>query len=92
MATGVHVPHAADIWVLGDYPGPTGQSAEVLAGEVQDHGGNVLFAGTADGCVAEQAKWRMPTRLVPTRWRLVDAEFVDADVMWQLVTSPNGGE
>ena len=91
MKTGVHLPHAADIWVNGDVPAPTGQWAEVLEGEVRDYGGDVLFSGTADECVADRAKWRMPTRLVPTRWRRVDAEFVDADVLWQLVESPNGG-
>jgi hypothetical protein len=94
MANGVHVPHAADIWATGDCPGPTGQWAEVLFGEVRDHGGNVLFSGTPDECVAVCKSWRGgPVRLVPAQWRRVDAEFVDAGVLWQMVTNPSeGGE
>lgn len=61
--TAIHLAHAAEIFTAA---GPTGNVAEVLRGEVRDYGGNVLFAGTADECVANRATWRIPTRLVPT--------------------------
>lgn len=54
--------------------GPTGEYVEVLRGEVQDMGGNTLFAGTAYECAREQRDWRIPTRLVPTETRPVKGE------------------
>lgn len=83
MTTEIHVRHASEIC---DHDGPTGEFAEVLAGEVCDWGGNVLFAGTPDDCVREQAKYRIPTGLVPTKTRkLADGERIaGADVTWCL--------
>jgi len=69
--------HAAEVV---NNEGPTGNFVEVLTGEVQDYGGNVLFAGSADECVAE--KWRIPTRLVPKTTRKVNAEVAGADHLW----------
>jgi hypothetical protein len=77
-----HQTHAAEIYHLD---GPTGDFAEVLRGDVRDHGGNVLFSGSADECVAEAASYRIPVRLVPTEWRRVAGEVVGADYHWQLV-------
>lgn len=74
--TATHVKHATE---RVTYEGPTGVFEEVVRGEVQDHGGNVLFAGTPDQCVAKT--FRVPTILVPTetRGRLFIAS---ADHMW----------
>lgn len=84
--TAVYLNHAAEIWSADPTAaGPTGRFAEVLRGEVQDHGGNVLFAGTADECVAQ--RYQIPTRLVPTEWREVAGEVAGADHHWQLVTA-----
>lgn len=78
--TTIYLTHAAEIYALD---GPTGEHAEVVRGEVRDHGGNVLFAGTADECVEQ--KFRIPTRLVPTEWNRVEGEVAGADHLWQLV-------
>jgi hypothetical protein len=80
MRTAIGLTHAAELWTK---EGPTGDHVEVIRGEVQDHGGNVLFAGTADECVAQ--KYRVPTRLVPTEWRKVDGEVGHAEYTWELV-------
>lgn len=85
MATGIHLTHAAELWTDGDNPGPTGRYVEVLAGEVRDYGGNLLFAGSADECVTA-ATGTTPTRLVPTKWLAVAADYVEADNVWQMVT------
>jgi len=82
--TAIHLTHAAELYATD---GPTGDHVEVLRGEVQDYGGNVLFAGTADECVAQ--KHRIPTRRVPTEWRKVAGEVAGADHTWQLVLAPN---
>lgn len=81
-----HLAHAAEIYSADPSgPGPTGEFAEVIRGEVRDHGGNVLFAGSADECVRQAAAWRIPVRLVPTEWRRVELEVSGADHHWQLV-------
>lgn len=77
--TTFHLTHAAELCNL---TGPTGEFVEVVRGEVRDHGGSVLFAGTADECVAERRGWRVPTRLVPTEWRRVSGEVGGADYTW----------
>jgi hypothetical protein len=78
--------HAAEIWSAAPQDaGPTGRFAEVLRGQVQDAGGNVLFEGNADDCVAERAAFRGPAKLVPTDWREVNGDVVGADHSWQLV-------
>jgi hypothetical protein len=77
--TAVHLTHAAELWTA---EGATGRHVEVIRGEVRDHGGNVLFAGTAEECVAKS--YRVPTRLVPTEWREV-GEVAGADHQWQMV-------
>jgi hypothetical protein len=82
MMSSFHLTHAAEIYA---HDGPTGDFAEVIAGQVQDNGGNVLFAGSADACVRERAGYRIPTRLVPTEWRRVAGEVSGADHQWQLV-------
>ena len=79
----LHVDHACEIFSAD---GPTGRFAEVLAGEVQDYGANVLFAGTPDECVAAQRRMRVPSILVPTVTR--DAEsgtaIVSGNRNWSL--------
>lgn len=81
----LHLKHAADIWST---TGPTGRFAEVFCGRVEDHGGNVLFEGTADQCVAQ--KWRIPVRLVPTDWvEIFSQEVTGADHFWQFVVEKN---
>lgn len=82
MAT--YLKHAAEIWTNG---GPTGDFAEVLEGQLQDAGGNVLFSGSADACVAEKPSYRIPTKLVPTKWIKVVGDVADADHSWQLVVA-----
>lgn len=85
MGTATWLRHAAEIWSADPAnAGPTGRFAEVLRGEVRDRGGNVLFAGTADACVAQG--YRIPYRLVPTEWREVAGEVADVEHRWQLVT------
>lgn len=78
--TATRLTHAAEIYT--PY-GPTGRHAEVIRGEVQDHGGNVIFAGTADECVART--YRVPVRLVPTEWRKADGDVCGADHAWECV-------
>lgn len=77
----VAVKHAAEMWTA---EGAIGNHVEVLAGEVRDYGGNMLFAGSADDCVYQAGLWELPTRLVPTEWREV-GEIVSADHTWQMV-------
>ncbi len=86
--TAYHLTHAAEIYGPAtslDNAGPTGEWAEVTAGEVRDYGGNVLFSGTADECVRERAEWRIPTRLVPTAWEKFAGDVCGCDHEWQLV-------
>jgi len=81
--TAIHLTHACEIWSEGNdwqFSGPTGKYAEVLAGEVRDFGGNTLFAGTADECVA--TKWRVSTVLTPTDWRPVAGTVAGCDHQW----------
>lgn len=86
----VHLTHAAEIWSTDPgAAGPTGDFAMVVRGEVRDHGGNVLFAGTATECAFAQKRLRVPSRLCPTEWREVGCEVTGADYLWQLVCSPN---
>lgn len=82
MTTTKHLTHAAEIYTDA---GPTGEHAEVFAGEVRDYGGNVHFAGTADACVEFAAGMRLPHRLVPTEWLAVDGDVCGADHTWQCV-------
>ena len=82
--TTTYLTHAAELYATD---GPTGEHVEVLRGQVEDYGGNVLFAGTADECVAK--KFRVPTRRVPTEWRKVAGDVAGADYTWQLVTAAN---
>lgn len=82
MTTSYHLTHAAE---LCSTAGPTGRFVEVLAGEVRDHGGNVLFSGTADECVAQQ--FLFPVRFVPTEWRDVPGEVAGADHTWQWIVA-----
>ena len=72
-----HLKHATEIC---SKEGSTGRFAEVLTGEVQDYGGNVLFAGSADECVAKN--WRIPTRLVPKQTQSVTGEVAGAAYTW----------
>lgn len=83
-STTYYLTHAAELY--SDKPGdmgPTGDHVEVVCGEVRDYGGVVLFAGTADECVAERAKYRIPTRLTPTEWKPAPGEVSGADHTWQ---------
>lgn len=80
MTPGLYVTHAAQVVTK---EGPTGRYVEVLVGEVQDYGGNVLFHGTADECV--EAKFRVPTRLVPKAWRSAAVEIAGAEHTWAWV-------
>ncbi len=85
--------HAAELWTT---TGPTGDHVEVIRGEVQDYGGNVLFAGTADECLefdqpntgrnVRPDRGGKLTRLIPTEWRRVTGEVAGAKHQWQLVT------
>ncbi len=71
--------HAAEVWAGMPDPGPTGDYAEVTAGEVRDEGGNVLFSGTADDCVREKrrlGRLAIKARLVPTEWRNVGDDAI----------------
>ncbi|HEU4342554.1 MAG TPA: hypothetical protein VFU31_13380, partial [Candidatus Binatia bacterium] len=78
--------HLAEIWSSGEAPGPTGRYAEVTRGQVQDYGGNVLFAGLPADCRREAATYRMALRLVPLEWHDV-GEHVASDLpLWLLVT------
>lgn len=72
--------HAAELW---SNDGPTGKHVEVVSGEIHDAGGNVLFVGTADECVAK--RFRVPTELVPTKWNTIEDDVVGAEHTWQLV-------
>ncbi len=79
--------HAAELWTAN---GPTGTFVDVTWGQVRDHGGNVLFDGPADECVAQ--RYRISVRLVPTLWVPVYGDVCGADHTWQLVYgSPAGG-
>lgn len=82
MTATIHLTHAAEIYTR---EGSTGRFAEVVRGEVRDHGGNILFAGTADECVANRGEWRIPVVLVATELRAVAGEVSGADHTWQLV-------
>ena len=84
-ATIYHVPHAAETC---ETDGPTGDWVEVVAGEIRDAGGNVLFAGTADECVTHQAGYvsgiyteRWPTKTVPLPGGTVEC---DCDHLWEM--------
>lgn len=91
IKTAVHLDHAAELW-SGDptNPGPTGSHVEVLEGTVQDYGGNVLYGPAHPfACVKRANQFRLPFRLVPTKWRAVDGEVCGADHTWQLVAEPN---
>jgi hypothetical protein len=81
--TATYLTHAAELVVTtGEFPGPTGEFVEVL----RDAAGNVLFAGDADGCVAELKSYvsgvRSALRLRPTEWRRVAGEVAGADYTW----------
>lgn len=87
MQQATHLRHATEIWSgRPQDAGPTGRFAEVLRGQIQDAGGNVLFEGSADACAVERDSYRVPTKLVPTEWRECIGEVVGADHSWQLVT------
>lgn len=78
--TNSYIDHAAEI-VAAD--GPTGDFAHVFAGEVRDAGGNVLFSGAPNDCVAFRAAWRAGvTHLVPTSWTVALGYVVQAGVYW----------
>ena len=79
MATAIHLTHAIEVCVC-DKGITTSSFAEVLHGEVQDWGGNILFSGTPDECVTK--KWLTPTKLVATHWRAVDGEVGGSDHQW----------
>ena len=78
----VFLDHCAEVWSLG---GPTGRFARVLSGEVRDAGGNVLFAGSADDCVAFGRRSVPHLRLVPVTWEPVPEEVAGATHNWQCV-------
>jgi hypothetical protein len=87
IETKIHVAHAAELCVTtGDWPGPSGEFVEVLAGELRDSGGNVLFEGSADDCVREKGKYtqgfRAGLRLCPTKWRRTENEICASDYSW----------
>lgn len=85
MSKATYLKHAAEIWATsGSHPGPTGRFAEVIRGEVQDRGGNVLFSGTADECAAKS--FRVPVRLVPTEWRDAGDDVTSDGPEWQMVS------
>lgn len=75
--------HAAEIWNRDGEP--TGNFAEVMRGQVQDVGGNVLYEGSADECVWERQSFRVPTQLVPTAWVTFHGDVTEANHCWQLV-------
>lgn len=79
MIASIWLTHAAEVC---DATGPTGRLVSVVAGEVRDYGGNVLFAGPADKCVRKRAGYRIPTRLVPTETRPVAGDVAGADTTW----------
>lgn len=81
----LHVEHAAEVC---DRNGPTGRFVIVTRGEIQDHGGNVLFRGTAAECVRARIGWRVPTVLVPTETREpADGEVSGADNTWSYTSN-----
>ncbi|GIW81508.1 MAG: hypothetical protein KatS3mg105_3315 [Gemmatales bacterium] len=77
---GWHFGHVAEVWTNG---GPTGEFVEVLEGEIQDYGGNTLFKGTADSVFRRQKRFRIPTVLVPTKWRRHQGWYVTGDNIWE---------
>lgn len=85
--TSIWLTHAAEVC---DADGPTGRYVEVVAGEVRDYGGNVLYAGTADACVRKRTRYRTPTRLVPTETRPVAGHVAGADVTWSYAGPTRG--
>lgn len=78
--------YLAEIWVGGPVPGPTGRFARVLEGEIQDHGGNVLFSGEADACSLRARHYRILVLLVPTRWE-EHGDTNSEEPLWQPIVS-----
>lgn len=74
-----YLDHAVELF---SSTGPTGEFARVLRGEVQDAGGNVLFAGSADDCHAFSLTVRVPSRLVATSVGTPLRNVCGADVTW----------
>lgn len=72
--------HAAELCAND---GPTGEFVEVLAGEIRDAGGNILFAGTADECIAYQEQFidnnyrmRCPTSVKKSKVEISGSDFL----------------
>lgn len=85
MDTFIHVEHASEVWSSDPKtPGPTGRFVEVLEGELQDYGGNVLVSGSAGFVHLRQSHLHGPTRLVPTKTKKHDCE-ISGRFLWQLV-------
>jgi hypothetical protein len=75
----IYVRHCAEVIGL---QGPTGELVEVLEGKIQDYGGNVLFSGTADECVKQEHRYRIPIRRIPTVVRHHLDTIAEADHHW----------
>lgn len=71
--------HATELY---DRHGPTGNCVTVLAGQVVDYGGNVLFSGTADECAEAQTRFRIATQLNPTKVRRDSNDWEQSRVKW----------
>lgn len=71
--------HATELY---DRHGPTGHFVTVLAGQVVDYGGNVLFEGTAAECAEAQTRFRIPTQLNPTKVRRDSDEWESSLAKW----------
>jgi hypothetical protein len=67
--------------------GPTGQFVAVVSGVLVDAGGNILYEGSAEACERRRARYRIPTRLQPTRIGGV-VEPTSGDVLWGSVVLP----
>lgn len=81
--------HVAELWAVGQNPGPTGRFVEVTQGSVQDAGDNILFEGAPNLCLVKRnhyLRYGTPCRLVPREWRPHTEAISGGEILWQCIT------